>query len=123
MTMSSATMKKHARTEDADAEYEYPAPKAARANDQHPSHPFYILDHLVKNVLPEKCRNDRVKAFYQAQLDNPEDTIEECKKFLAKWVLEMWDKGTLWKHDKYLLLPILLHSLNCFLINAVLNIS
>lgn len=66
----------------------------------HPTHPYYILDHLVRNVLPEKCRNATVQAYYQAQLDDPDGTIEQCKGKLAAWVLERWDNGSLWRFDK-----------------------
>lgn len=101
-TMSCLSVEKRPRdVVDDDAECEYPPVKARRPDEEHPSHPHYILDHLVRHVLPERCRNDKVTAYYKAQLDDPDATIAECKSFLADWVLKMWTKGTLWRHDLY----------------------
>ena len=69
--------------------------------EEYPSHPFFILDHLVKNVLLERCRKNVVAAYYKAHLDDPEATIKDCRSFLADWVLETWTRGTWWKHDKF----------------------
>jgi len=101
--MSSLPVEKRAHgVDDNNAEYECPPVKAKRQDEEHPSHPFFILDHLVKNVLPERCHNEKVAAYYKGQLDDPEATIKECRSFLAGWVLDMWRKRTLWKHDKYI---------------------
>lgn len=67
----------------------------------HPLHPFSILEHLVRVVLPAKCRSDNAKEPYQAQLDGPDGTIQECKSKLADWVLELWEAGKLHKLDRY----------------------
>jgi predicted transcriptional regulator len=74
--------------------------KIVRSDEVHPTHPYYILQHLVKTVLTEKCRNANVKEFYKAQLEYPDVTIEECKSKLADWVLNLWDKGKLLDHYK-----------------------
>jgi hypothetical protein len=67
----------------------------------HPLHPFSLLEHLVRVVLPAKCRSENSKTYYQAQLDKPDETIEACKGKLASWVLKLWDEGKLYKLERY----------------------
>ena len=67
----------------------------------HPTHPYSILEHLVRDVLSERCRKDSVKDFYQCQLDDPDAAIEECKRRLQDWVLEYWESGKLNNLNKY----------------------
>ena len=99
--MSSLTISGRAQDDnDAQAEMLSPAAEESRANGEHSSHPYFILEHLMKNVLPEKCRNEKVAAFYKDQLDNPIAAIEECQSKLADWVLTMWDRGTLWDYHR-----------------------
>jgi hypothetical protein len=75
-----------------DTGIEAPFAKSSKIDPKlHPAHPHNILQCLVKKVLPEKFRSDKVKAFYQEQLEDPEATIEECKGMLADWVAEYWE--------------------------------
>lgn len=98
--MSSSVVSKRTR-DDVDSEADVcSVAKVTRTSETHPAHPLYILDHLVKKVLPESCRNEAVKAFYKAQLEHPDAAMEECKSILANWVLDMWDNGALLKYDK-----------------------
>lgn len=60
----------------------------------------------MKNVLPEKCRNDTLKAYYEAELERPQATIDACKSMLVQWVLDLWDKGALLKFKQYASKPI-----------------
>lgn len=83
---------------DAGDEVESPEVKVVKPNSEHPSHPYYILEHIVRNVLPEKCCHEKVKAFYKTELDKPQETIDTCRSKLAGWVLELWEKGTLYKY-------------------------
>jgi hypothetical protein len=66
----------------------------------HPVHPFSLLEHLIREVLPAKCHTDNSKSFYQAQLDGPDEAIQDCKDRLADWVLELWDAGNLYKLNR-----------------------
>lgn len=66
----------------------------------YPDHPYYLLEHLVHNVLPEKCRHPVVQAYYHAQLNDPDGVIDECKDMLAPWVLRLWDRGHLWTFEE-----------------------
>jgi hypothetical protein len=98
--MSLSTTLKRARDDDDVAE----APRTQVAKIEpslHPTHPYYILEHLVKNVLPEKCRHDNAKEFYKEQLDKPDEAVEICKSMLADWVLELWANGRLYRLERY----------------------
>ncbi|KAH8730760.1 hypothetical protein GQ44DRAFT_605810 [Phaeosphaeriaceae sp. PMI808] len=96
---SPATLKRAHDNADVDAEVACPVAKATKVSSTHPTHPYYILDHLIKNVLPEGCQRETARAFYEAQLEDPEAALEECKSMLAGWVTEIWDKGTLWNYE------------------------
>ena len=67
-------------------------------------HPYYLLEYLVKTVIPNRCRNEDVRAFFQAQLDDPDAAIDQCKSLLSSWILEMYEEGTLYKYEEYVLL-------------------
>ncbi|KAF2874633.1 hypothetical protein BDV95DRAFT_666450 [Massariosphaeria phaeospora] len=62
----------------------------------HPSHPYRLLEHLVKEVLPHKCKSQPLLDFYSDQLADPDAAIELCKGKLSDWVLEFWNKGRLY---------------------------
>lgn len=57
-------------------------------------------------MLPKKCVRETVNAFYKTELKNPEETIEACKGMLAGWVLDLWDKGTLYKYHSYVSIAV-----------------
>jgi hypothetical protein len=80
-TMPSVVVQKRAATDlDVKAEILSPAAKKAKLCS---THPHRILEHLVRNVLPERCKKEKVKdEFYKAQLDDPDATMEECKRRL-----------------------------------------
>ncbi|KAI4635657.1 uncharacterized protein J4E87_000611 [Alternaria ethzedia] len=59
-------------------------------------HPSYILDHLVKVVLPEKCESSSVVAdYYKNELADPDSAIAQCQSFLPDWVVELSATGKL----------------------------
>ena len=91
--MSSARIAEKRVCDDVEAEIECSVAKKAKVDvELHPTHPFAILDHLVKNVLPVKCTNEKIKQIHQQQLDDPEATIVECKQYLADWVIDLWKR-------------------------------
>lgn len=61
----------------------------ARANEEHPTHPLYILEHLIREVLSAKCHYEKALTFYQEQPDNPAQTIKERKGLLPAWILQL----------------------------------
>lgn len=88
--MSTFAASKRARDDD---QVEAPPAQVRKSEPTlHPTHPYYLLEHMVMNVLPEKCRHDTAKAFYKDQRDQPDEAIQICKGMLADWVLELWAK-------------------------------
>ncbi len=69
----------YTQNDDADIEAAIGSPvaKVFKTNNEHPSHAFFLLEHSVRVVLPEKCQDEDVKAYYQAQLNDPKGTIAE----------------------------------------------
>lgn len=66
-------------------------------------HPYALLEHIVKDVLVERCKTapaDSVRAFYAKQLSDPDATIRECKDLLGDWVLELSSAGKLRNYDE-----------------------
>jgi hypothetical protein len=63
------------------------------------THPFYILKHWIRNVLPKK--SEAVCKYYKTVLDDPEGAIAECKQHLADWVVEYWKAVKINKLDEY----------------------
>jgi hypothetical protein len=91
--------------DDAEAEFDDSTAKKAKVDvELPPTHPYAILDHLVKNVLPAKCANRfKVKRMYQQQLDDPEATISECKQYLTDWVMDLWKGGKVFNAQAYVM--------------------
>jgi hypothetical protein len=71
---------------------------------QSPMHPYELLEHIVREVLVERCRDastDKVRTFYADQLRDPDQAIRECKALLQPWVLELSAAGKLRDYDEY----------------------
>jgi hypothetical protein len=67
-------------------------------------HPYSILEHLVRDVVPERCalaRGDSVRESYKEVLDDPNGTIDECKGLLGDWMVELSTSGKLRSLDEY----------------------
>ncbi|KAI8936475.1 hypothetical protein NX059_006880 [Plenodomus lindquistii] len=79
--------------------HEIESPEAKRLKPTvaplHPTHPHYLLEHLIRDVLPRKCQKQKVKDYYKEQLDDPDTAIAVCKSLLGDWVLEYWNAAKL----------------------------
>jgi hypothetical protein len=73
---------------------------AKRQRPRDPLHPHFLLEYFVLVVLRSYCKNDAVKNFYRDELDNPEVAIAICKRYLEDWVLELYEKGTLYNRQE-----------------------
>ncbi|KAH7084802.1 hypothetical protein BKA63DRAFT_498216 [Paraphoma chrysanthemicola] len=87
---------------DADLEIALPdAKRRATSPSPGPTHPHAILEHLVRVVLPESCRQEAVNKYYEEELRDSTATIDKCKDKLKGWVLEYWDAGKLRELNAY----------------------
>jgi hypothetical protein len=102
ITMSTVAVPQKHSHDDVEVGIEAPAAKSLEVDPKlHPVHPHNVLQYLVKTVLPEKCRSEYSKVFYQVQLDDPEAAMEECKGMLAGWIAEYWETSQLNSIEEY----------------------
>jgi hypothetical protein len=85
-----------------------PSPKKVRVEPQElPDllHPYQILEHIVRVIVPESwCDSVRKRKLYQDIKDAPDVAIQRCKELVRDWVVEQYEAGQSYDHDKYVLI-------------------
>lgn len=70
-------------------------------------HPYAILDFVVRKRIPELAKVPLVERYYKAILDDPDAAIRTCRTLLSSWVVDMFEAGTLWDANAYVIPPAL----------------
>jgi hypothetical protein len=68
-------------------------------------HPYAILDFLARERIPELAKIPLVERYYKAILDDPDAAIQTCRTLMSSRVVDMFEAGTLWDANAYVLPP------------------